>query len=223
MLRDASGVHELGPGRGFLCSFPDADHLHWREAGGEPWEFVYIDWRGGEAMVEEIVGRRGQYFEMQAMPTAVERLLAWRDHDGEMVVIAPHEAAELVMGVLTAFLGASRDAPAGAPGRRLVRRARAMIHARAESDVNVAELARTLEVSPEHLCRVFREETGRTPRQALEDERLRCACRMLVESDVPSSEIAARLGYSTASNFARAFRRMMGISPAAFRERGEVW
>ena len=36
-------------------------------------------------------------------------------------------------------------------------------------------------------------------------------------SEMPIGEIAATLGYSEATNFARAFRRLTGISPAAFR------
>jgi AraC-like DNA-binding protein len=47
--------------------------------------------------------------------------------------------------------------------------------------------------------------------------RLRLAKAWLVASDMPVAEIAATLGYSEASNFARAFRRQTGLSPAAFR------
>jgi AraC-like DNA-binding protein len=47
--------------------------------------------------------------------------------------------------------------------------------------------------------------------------RLRMAKTWLTKSDLPISEIAATLGYNEASNFARAFRRETGLSPAAYR------
>jgi AraC-like DNA-binding protein len=47
--------------------------------------------------------------------------------------------------------------------------------------------------------------------------RLRMAKTWLTKSDMPITEIAATLGYKEASNFARAFRRDTGLSPAAYR------
>ena len=44
---------------------------------------------------------------------------------------------------------------------------------------------------------------------------------MLAESDAPSTEIAHAIGYTDASNFARAFRRITGMSPSEFRLGGE--
>ena len=48
--------------------------------------------------------------------------------------------------------------------------------------------------------------------------RLRLARSWLTESHMPIAEIAAMLGYNEATNFARAFRRRTGVSPAGFRQ-----
>lgn len=60
-------------------------------------------------------------------------------------------------------------------------------------------------------------EAGVTYSGLIAASRLRLARVWLSESDMPIAEIAATLGYTEASNFARAFRRQTGISPAAYR------
>jgi AraC-like DNA-binding protein len=51
--------------------------------------------------------------------------------------------------------------------------------------------------------------------------RAELAAEMLENSDVAVGEIAAALGYSTASNFTRAFQRWTGETPAEFRRRAQ--
>lgn len=61
-------------------------------------------------------------------------------------------------------------------------------------------------------------EAGVTYSGLIAASRLRVAKAWLTESDMPIAEIAATLGYTAASNFARAFRRQTGISPTAYRQ-----
>ena len=58
---------------------------------------------------------------------------------------------------------------------------------------------------------------GRTFGEILRERRLRRACEWLDHSEKSVTEIAFELGYTDASNFTRAFRREIGISPSAFR------
>jgi AraC-like DNA-binding protein len=52
--------------------------------------------------------------------------------------------------------------------------------------------------------------------------RLRQAADWLENTDKQVEEIAFDLGYTDASNFARAFRRQSGVSPQAFRRDREI-
>jgi AraC-like DNA-binding protein len=60
-------------------------------------------------------------------------------------------------------------------------------------------------------------EAGATYTGLVAASRFRLARAWLTESDMPVAEIAAVLGYTDASNFARAFRRQTGMSPLAYR------
>lgn len=64
-------------------------------------------------------------------------------------------------------------------------------------------------------------EAGTSYSGLVSDTRLRMAKAWLTDSDMPVAEIAATLGYNEATNFARAFRRQTGTSPAAYR-RGQA-
>ena len=41
---------------------------------------------------------------------------------------------------------------------------------------------------------------------------------LLIETTLPVTEIALALGYSDHGNFSRAFKRLVGVAPAAFRD-----
>jgi AraC-like DNA-binding protein len=58
---------------------------------------------------------------------------------------------------------------------------------------------------------------GKTYRQVLDATRLHLATRYLSDSDMTHEHIAARLDFSSAENFRRAFQRWTGRSPGRFR------
>jgi len=59
---------------------------------------------------------------------------------------------------------------------------------------------------------------GVTYSTLIEEVRLEAATAMLTETDARSIEIAHTLGYKDSANFARAFRRLTGMSPREFRQ-----
>jgi AraC family transcriptional regulator len=84
----------------------------------------------------------------------------------------------------------------------------------------LAELAGIAGFSPRHLTRAFRQATGRTMGDYVEEVRLDRARALLAGSDLPLKEIARKLGFATLGSFSTAFRRTAGETPTAFRRRG---
>lgn len=65
--------------------------------------------------------------------------------------------------------------------------------------------------------RVFRRETGMTPRAWIRTERMRMAVRLLRSSNLRISEVGARTGFRDPLYFSRAFRKAHGQSPRQYR------
>ena len=70
---------------------------------------------------------------------------------------------------------------------------------------------------PVYVGEVFRRQTGKTLHRAILEERLRLACRWLLQTDRSIEQIAADTGFSSRSHFCTAFRRAMGVTPLAYR------
>src|SRR5204862_7936428 len=62
----------------------------------------------------------------------------------------------------------------------------------------------------------FRGKTGSTPLDYLTKQRIARA-RTLLREELPIAEIASRVGYESQISFARAFGRIVGTTPGAFR------
>jgi AraC-like DNA-binding protein len=84
---------------------------------------------------------------------------------------------------------------------------------------DVADLASQLGLSVARVHALFRRHVGTTPGDFLLRARLDRGASMLVAGDRPIADIALDCGFSEHSAFTRAFRRVYGTSPSAYRQR----
>lgn len=84
-------------------------------------------------------------------------------------------------------------------------------------DLPVEAVARHVAMSPSHLSRLFKKQTGYSPYEYLVKVRLDNAKSLLKKTTLPIAQIAADTGFNSASNFIYAFHKHMGISPSKFR------
>lgn len=89
-------------------------------------------------------------------------------------------------------------------------------------DLSLDGLADVAALSRFHFHRVFRAVTGETAAQAVRRVRLNTASHLLVRSRDPIARIARQVGYPSVASFARVFRDSFGVTPLAFRNRGEL-
>ncbi|HEX4140496.1 MAG TPA: helix-turn-helix domain-containing protein [Candidatus Methylacidiphilales bacterium] len=78
-------------------------------------------------------------------------------------------------------------------------------------------LARDCGLSVSRLAFLFRRQTGKTPGQFLEEQRLSHAAHLLRRTSLTIGEIAGECGFADAFYFTNRFRRRHGMSPTQFR------
>ncbi len=99
-----------------------------------------------------------------------------------------------------------------------IQRLDAMVRDSLTRRFSLEELAKALALSPRHLSRLCKAETGMTAQAYFQAHKLREACRLLVYTRMSAQAIAYQLGFDDPSYFSRAFQRSLGLSPKAYRE-----
>jgi AraC-like DNA-binding protein len=87
---------------------------------------------------------------------------------------------------------------------------------------NISDLAARLHLSPSHLQRIFKRETGVRLGEWLIAQRLHEAAYLLANSYLSVKEIAGAAGYEHVSSFIRAFERRYVLTPTRYRERANA-
>jgi AraC family transcriptional regulator, regulatory protein of adaptative response / methylphosphotriester-DNA alkyltransferase methyltransferase len=107
--------------------------------------------------------------------------------------------------------------------RSLLEDAKAIVEREYASELSLDEIARRVASSRRQLQRAYAEVGRTTFRDHLTRVRMDKAAEMLVQRDLTVREVAYRVGYRQPAQFAKTFRRYLGVAPSDFRarQRGE--
>lgn len=220
--RTRQGAATLAPGSVLLGNAGacfECGHAHGR--GDRCLAFHY---RPGvfECIVADVPGARAADFAQASLP-ALPQLMplvaeaeAARD-DGDAAVFE-----ELALRFAAA---AATLQPTVRPARRLttarderrITAALRRIEREPQAPLTLAALARDSGLSPFHFLRCFRQVAGLTPHQYLLRTRLHRAALLLRHGAAPITDVAYDCGFNDLSTFNRRFRRLMGMTPGAWR------
>jgi AraC-like DNA-binding protein len=148
----------------------------------------------------------------------VERLIA--ELHAETRESRPH--GELVQKsllglVLAEVTRAASVAPSVTPQPSLVAEALRFIERRCLEPLSLAAVARAVGKSPSYVTTSLKQATGKSVVEWIIAGRLSEACNRLLHTDEKVEIIAERVGYADATHFIRLFRRVYGVTPAAWR------
>lgn len=223
---DARNRYDVPAGTGFLCESHDPlISYSYPPDATAPYEFIYLSFSGETAvrMLRSMVARYGHVWTLPQEDRAIGRLQALLADKAGLVFMNEADGVMLVMETLCSLLQSRQARTHDAPDAALVRLAKNEIEKLIPSGrVTLAQLGARLHVTREHLCRVFRKNTGMTPYHYIQRRQMFLACKWLTESNRSVKAVAADLGYDTPGNFSRTFRRQLGMSPAEYRRHGNI-
>jgi AraC-like DNA-binding protein len=105
---------------------------------------------------------------------------------------------------------------------------RAMLRVRDHIDrsydgpLDVADLARLVPVSPDHLIRTFRAVFGETPYRYLQRRRVERAMFLLRSSGSDVTTVCMAVGFTSLGSFSRTFTSIVGVTPSEWAARGPL-
>ena len=118
---------------------------------------------------------------------------------------------------IVAELGRMTDRLKQAPKPHWVEEVREILSSRFTETPSLAELAESVGVHPVHLAREFRKRFGCATGDYVRRLRIERACAALTASDAPITEIALAAGFYDQSHFSNTFKKITGMTPAAWR------
>ena len=95
----------------------------------------------------------------------------------------------------------------------------AIVEAEYSADLSLDDIARRVASSRRQLQRAYSEIGNTTFREHLTRVRMESAAMMLSDRGLTVREVARRVGYRQPAQFAKAFRRHIGVAPSDYRVR----
>jgi len=92
------------------------------------------------------------------------------------------------------------------------------IEANLSHSIGLPQIAHAAGLSPSHFARQFRATVGRAPHQYLIERRVDRAKSRLGKTNASIAEIAFECGFANQEHLTRLFKRVCGITPAAYRK-----
>lgn len=153
----------------------------------------------------------------------IERL-AWLllkadDHEGcSSEVYLDGIAAAIVARLLNASRAKDSSTARSGLVKWRLKRVQDLIEAQLSERLSLRDLATCAGLSRMHFAAQFRAATGMRPHEYLIRRRIQHAQEMLLATSMPLVEVALSVGFQTQAHFTTVFRRLLGETPARWRQ-----
>ncbi len=101
---------------------------------------------------------------------------------------------------------------------QVVEKTKEYIEKKYAQEITLEDISRELNISPFHLSRLFKRETGYNIFDHLSMVRIDKAKLTLINSEVSVKEICYMVGYSDPNYFCKVFKKLVGLTPTSYRD-----
>lgn len=209
-------TRSLSLGQGFLM-FPRVPHRYW---SANSWQVMWLTFNG--ANVREFLrgwDLRTGFIELADPPILSQFLTNMLAVGREYTPLQDVELCTLAVRFLNELLHQIALQPSVRQKSDRLRPVFDHVMANLHNDLTLGQLAALINVTPQHLCRLFQSVLGTTPLNYLTTLRVSRAKTLLIDDpSLPVNEIARQVGFQSHSYFTAVFRRREGKTPVEFRE-----
>lgn len=220
-FEDNRGEYALKAGSCLLCNPGDPDICYkYPPSAKEPWRFLWLAFNtgSGQDKCREFYNRFGAVFQLSENPALIHLLENYRSSEKTHHEITALEGAQLVMKVFTVLGNTVPYSSKTNSDHIIVKKINTFL---TENDIqyaSIAGIAQSMNLSREHLSRVFKENTGISLQQYILQQKIKMACRLLLQTNLSIKEISSKLGFANQRNFSRAFRKHKDYAPRDYRK-----
>lgn len=215
--------YTVGEGQGMLL-FPNEPHEYY--AVTDVWEVDWVVFSGkylGE-FITDIMGARSSDVYSVTVPHRISELIVRLyetavSDDPMKHIVSSGIVYEILMNI---YIHAFRKQGASIADKAdRLRPVFSYIYTHYAEPIELRTLADLIHITPQHLCIIFKNLTGRTVSEYINGVRIERSCELLMrERSMRIKEIASSCGFSDVSYFCSIFKKYEKMSPTEFRERG---
>lgn len=159
----------------------------------------------------------GRMFGSPAIQSGLRNLWTLCDEEGSPSRLLARAAGCEILAELCRLGGAPLAVAKGGLAPWAERRCLELLRSRFSEDISLDELAAEARLSSFHFARMFKQSVGVPPRVYLTRLRVEKASELLEQTDLPVTEIAQEVGYSSNQVLARVFIKHRHMSPSDYR------
>ena len=215
----------MTPGMAFMHNHNDVDiSYYYPPKGIHPWRFIWVGFFSEtlETIVREMVSRYGYIYRLPPDHKIVKKLKSYENYNGTLQILSPLEAARMVMDIIAGLDKDVGENYVESSQSSLIRHILKYIFENIGNDISVDHIARNIGISREHLSRIFRQHLKESPSEYIMKRKMELACKLLINTNLTSKEIAERISYENSVSFNRAFKKLVKMTPGQLRELGYV-
>ncbi len=207
------------PGQLMLLCIPH-DHCYYlpKEA---IWEHMYITASGCETirMAQYLIQRHGPVYSIDHQSSCIQSMarLIRLCIDGRL--IDSLHSSQLLYQLLLDLVQFDEDQNQHSNFAN-IKNAMDYTREHLHEEIGIEELSNAAQLSRFHFSRIFKEIIGMSPGQWINQQRIKHAAKLLIESDLNMADIANKCGIPDVNYFGKVFKRIQGISPGVFRDSG---
>lgn len=208
--------NKVTDGKGFLIT-PES-YEYYYPSKDNPWEFIWVttdDEKMKSLFSYYKADEKSGIFEFELTEDFTEAKSYLIKNKNR--VINSGEMLELFFKLFKGILKSEEKLKVKSISENYVEFAVKYIENNCHRELTVSEITEVLGVSQPYLFKIFKENIGKSPKEFITGVKIKAAKRLLSETNLLVSEVAASVGFSDALAFSKSFSKKTGVSPTKYR------